>query len=44
MASLNRTIPFKEMDDIALLISEDLNFDMAGMLEVALDQNPVVAE
>ena len=42
--ALNRTITFKQVDDIAHRVSKELNFDMAGPFEETLDEDCSVAE
>ena len=44
MAPLHRTIAFVEMQDIAVLIAENLDFDMTGAANVALQKYRAVSE
>ena len=44
MAALGGAIALEQMHRVAVVIGEDLHFDVAGALEVPLDQHTVVAE
>ena len=44
VAPLDRAFALAEMDDVAVLVAEHLDFDMARRLDEALDQDAVVAE
>src|SRR5262249_40440432 len=44
VAPLDRALALAEMDDGALCVAEHLDLDVAGTLDVALDQQRVVAE
>ena len=44
MSALDRAVAFAEMDDRAVLVSEDLDLDMAGAEKGALEKEPTVAE
>ena len=44
MASLQRTITLEEVHDIAVRVPEDLNFDMARILDIAFKQHCGIAE
>src|SRR5262245_24100890 len=44
MTALYRAIAFAEMDDVAVLVRDDLDFDMARLRQVALDIDGAVAE
>ena len=44
VATLHRAIPFGQVDAVALLVAEHLNFHMAGLGQVAFDQHVRVAE
>ena len=44
MTALDRAIPLAQVDDRSVLVGEDLNLDVAGVLEVALDVDGVVRE
>src|ERR1700691_2545023 len=44
MAPLNRAFAFAQSDNGAVLVSEELDFDMARMGEVLLDKDTAVAE
>ena len=39
IAALHRAIAFVEVDNIAVLVSEDLNFDVLSSLNVAFEKN-----
>ncbi len=41
---LDRAFAFEEVDDIAVLVPEDLEFDVPRMLQVLFDQHLLVAE
>src|SRR3954468_4604492 len=43
MPPLDRAIALEEMDDVAVAISEDLKLDVTRLLDVALEQQPVIA-
>jgi lipopolysaccharide biosynthesis protein len=42
--ALDGTIAFVEMDDIAVLVAEDLDFDVFGSRDVALQKDGGVAK
>ena len=44
IAALDRAFALAEMDDVAVLVAEHLNFDMARLLDIFLDEHAVVAE
>ena len=44
VAALRRAVACAEVDDIAVLVADHLHLDMAGTLDVALDDDPIVAE
>ena len=44
MASLDGAIAFVEVQDLAVLVGEDLDFDVAGAADIAFDEDGVVAE
>ncbi len=44
MAALDRTFALVEIDDVAVLIAEDLDLDMARVLDEFLDEHALVAE
>src|SRR5262249_43496996 len=44
IAALDRAFALAEMDDIAVLVAEHLNFDMARLPDIFLDENAVVAK
>ena len=44
VAALHRTIAFVEVDNIAVLVSEDLYFDVLSSLDIAFKENSGVAE
>src|SRR5258706_1383288 len=44
MPPLDRTIALEEMDDVAVAIAEDLKLDVARLLDIALEQKPVIAK
>ena len=44
MAALNRALALAEMHDGAVIVGEDLHFDVTRALDVALQEQPVVAE
>ena len=44
IATLDRAVAFVEVDDIAVLVAEDLDFDVLGAGDVAFEENRGVAE
>jgi hypothetical protein len=44
MSALNRTISLKEVDRVAVLVAEDLYFDMPRDGDVLLDEDDGIAE
>src|SRR5690606_28468013 len=44
VAALDRAFALAEMNDIAVLVPQHLNFDVPGIDDELLDENPVVAE
>ena len=44
VAALQRAVALAEMDGLALAVAEDLDFDMARLLEIFLEIDRVVAE
>ena len=44
VAPLQRAVALAEMDDVAVRIGEDLDLDVARVLDGALEQEPGVAE
>ncbi len=44
VAALNRTLPLAEVDHVAIGVGEDLDLDMARLLDKLLDEDTVVAE
>ncbi len=44
IAALDRTFALAEIDDVAVLVAQHLDFDVAGIDDEFLDENPVVAE
>src|SRR5262252_3891498 len=44
IAALDRAFALAEMNDVAVLITEHLDFDMARLLDIFLDEYAVVAE
>jgi len=44
MAALHGAIPFEEMDDVALAVSQKLDFDVPGPLHVFFQKNVGIAE
>ncbi len=44
IAALDRALALAEMDDVAVLVAEHLNLDMARLLDIFLDEHAVVAE
>jgi hypothetical protein len=44
MAALDRAIALEEIDAIAVAVGEHLDFDVARMLEIFLDEHAIVAE
>src|SRR5210317_758968 len=44
MPTLDRAVPFKEVYDIALIISKDLNFNVTWSFEIFLQQDVIIAE
>src|SRR3954454_9614053 len=44
MPPLDRAGALEEMDDVAVAIDEDLNFEVPRLLDVALQEQPVVSE
>ena len=44
MPPLNRALAFAEVNTLAVLIGEHLNFDVAGMLDKSLDIDGAVFE
>ena len=44
VAPLDRAFALAEMNDVAMLVAEHLNFDMARLLDIFLDEHAVVAE
>ena len=44
MTALDGAVALKEAYDVAVAVSEDLNFDVARIKDVALEQDVIVAE
>ncbi len=44
VAALNRTFALAEIDHMAMLVADHLNFDVAGINDEFLDENAIVAE
>ena len=44
VAALHRAVALEEMHDAAVRIAEHLHFDMPGTLQIALEQDALVAE
>ncbi len=44
MAPLDRAIALAECDHVAMIVAENLNFDMPRVREILFDENPAVAE
>ena len=44
VAALDRAFALAEIDDVAVLVAEHLDLDMAGIDDELLDEDPVVAE
>ena len=44
MPALNRAVALEEVDDLAAPVAEDLELDVAGLFDVALEQQSIVAE
>jgi hypothetical protein len=44
MATLNRAVALTQMDDVAELVAEDLELDVAGTGEILLDVDFAVSE
>ena len=44
MSALDGTIPLAQVDDVAVLVAQDLKFDMVRPLDVFLDEDAAVAE
>ena len=44
MAALHGAIALEQVNQVAVRIAEDLEFDMAGVFDIALDQQRAVAE
>ena len=44
IAALDRTFALAEIDDVAVLVAQHLDFDVAGIDDEFLDEDPVVAE
>src|SRR5688572_26198884 len=44
IAPLDRTFALAQMDDIAVLVAQHLDFDVAWMVDVFLDEEPIIAE
>ena len=44
VAALDRAFPFAQVNDIAVAVGHDLDFDMAGFFDELFDENPVIAE
>ena len=44
IAPLDRAFPLAEMNDIAMLVAEHLDLDMARLLDIFLDEHAIVAE
>ena len=44
MAPLDRAFALAQIDDIAMLIAEHLDFDMARLLNKFLDEHPIITE
>jgi len=44
VATLDRAIALVEVDDVAVLVAEDLDFDVFGAFDVALEENGGIAE
>ena len=44
IAALDRAFALAEIDDVAVLVAQHLDFDVAGIDDEFLDEDPVVAE
>ena len=44
MTPLNRAVALVQMQDVSVLVAEDLNFDMLGAADIALEKHGLVAE
>ena len=44
MAALDRAVAFIEMEDVPVMISKDLNFDVLGPADKALEENGIIAK
>src|SRR5207302_9036906 len=44
MAPLDRAVALKEMHDVAVAVAEHLHLDMPGPLQIALEQDAIVAK
>src|SRR6185312_3009158 len=44
MAALDRAFAFAEMHDVAVAVAEHLDLDVARLLDILLDKDPVVAK
>ena len=44
VAALQRAVAFAKMDDIAMAVGDDLDFDVPRLLEILLHVNRIVAE
>ena len=44
MSSLNGAIPFKKMDNVAVVVPENLNFNVLGLFQVFFDKYRSIAE
>ena len=44
MAPLDRAFALAQVNDVAVAVGQDLNLNMARLLDELFDENPVVAE
>ena len=44
MSSLNGAIPFKKMDNVAVIVAQDLDFNMFGLFKIFFDKYRSIAE
>ena len=44
VAALDRTFPLTEMNEIAVVVAQDLDLDVAGSLDIALEEHAIVTE
>jgi hypothetical protein len=44
MATLDRAVALIEMEDVPVMISKDLNFDVLGSPDIALEENGIISK